>query len=125
MATNGIRPLLSELIGTGALVFVGAGAAALGSGGLLGVALAHGLIVLGLIHTFGHVSGTQINPAVTLGIWAAGLMLFTVLIRITIPVLAGRLTIDTRYYRGRGAPVAPAGGPGDEGAAVSDRKETP
>lgn len=37
---------------------------------------------------------------VSVGIWAGGLMLFTVLVRITIPVLAGRLTFDTRYYRG-------------------------
>jgi molybdopterin-containing oxidoreductase family membrane subunit len=34
---------------------------------------------------------------VSLGIWAVGLMIFTILVRITIPVLAGRLTIDTRY----------------------------
>ncbi len=31
---------------------------------------------------------------VSLGIWAVGLLLFTILVRITIPVLSGRLTYD-------------------------------
>lgn len=35
---------------------------------------------------------------VCLGIWAFGLGVYTVLVRITIPVLAGRLTIDRLYH---------------------------
>lgn len=34
---------------------------------------------------------------VCLGIWAAGLLLYTIFVRITVPVLSGRLTIDTLY----------------------------
>jgi len=35
---------------------------------------------------------------VCLGIWAIGLLMYTICVRITIPVLQGRLTIDTVYH---------------------------
>jgi len=68
------RAMIAELIGTFALVFVGAGAAALGLGGLVGVAFAHGLVIVSFAYAYGHISGTHINPAVTIGVWAAGEM---------------------------------------------------
>lgn len=66
------KAYLAEFIGTLALIFIGAGAGALGVGGLVGVALAHGLVVLAFAYAYGSISGAHLNPAVTFGLALEG-----------------------------------------------------
>ena len=65
------KRVAAEAIGTFTLVFIGCGAVVAdanhpGALGLVGVALAFGLVVSAVIYAIGHLSGAHINPAVTL-----------------------------------------------------------
>jgi MIP family channel proteins len=71
--------LLAEFIGTFAFVFIGAGAAAVvgdgvGLSGITAVAFAHGLTIMVFAFAYGSISGGHMNPAVTVGVLAAGAM---------------------------------------------------
>ena len=66
------RACIAEAIGTFALCFIGAGSIVLntktgGAVGLIGIALAHGLILSVMISALGGLSGGHFNPAVTIG----------------------------------------------------------
>lgn len=66
------RACIAEAIGTFALCFIGAGSIVLdtktgGAVGLIGIAIAHGVILSIMISALGGVSGGHFNPAVTIG----------------------------------------------------------
>jgi aquaporin Z len=62
-----IRRGVAEALGTGAIVFVAAGAIIAGND-RLAVAAAYGIVVAVMISAFGHVSGGHFNPVVTAGL---------------------------------------------------------
>jgi len=72
------KPLVAEIFGTFWLVFGGCGSAVLAAAfpelgiGFVGVVFAFGLTVLTMAYAVGHISGGHFNPAVTLGLTAAG-----------------------------------------------------
>ena len=68
------RKIGAEVLGTFWLVFGGCGAAILAGDkiGLHGISMAFGLTVLTMAYAVGHISGGHFNPAVTLGLAAAG-----------------------------------------------------
>lgn len=68
---------IAEAVGTFGLVFCGTGAIIVnqlihGSVTNLGIATTFGLVVLTMIFAVGDISGAHLNPAVTIGFWAAG-----------------------------------------------------
>src|SRR5437764_11752943 len=66
---DSFRHFVAEFVGTFALVFVG-GASIAAGGGLLVVALAHGIILAVMVSALMRISG-HFNPAVTIGFLAA------------------------------------------------------
>jgi aquaporin Z len=89
---------IAEAIGTFALVFIGCGAAVIGGMGtgatavdLLGISAAFGLAIVAMAYGIGPVSGCHVNPAVSLGVFLAGGMSRSDMVRYWIAQVAGAI----------------------------------
>jgi aquaporin Z len=76
MANDMIRKCAAEYLGTFLIVFAGTGAIVVndlsrGAVTQLGIALVFGVAVAATIYAVGDISGSHINPAVTIGLWCA------------------------------------------------------
>src|SRR5438128_7311052 len=87
-----IRPCVAEFIGTFALIFVGIGAIKTAGYDVLAVALAHGLTIGAFASATMHISGGQLNPAVTFGLVCGGHMGLADAVRYWIAQLLGGIT---------------------------------
>lgn len=86
-----MKKYLAEAIGTFILVLFGCGAAVLAGAevGFLGIAFAFGLALVTAAYFIGGISGCHINPAVSVGMYAAGRMEIKDLIGYVIGQFAG------------------------------------
>ena len=69
-----MKRYISELIGTMVLVLFGCGSAAIAGSvlGNVGIALAFGLSIVAMAYVIGDISGWNVNPAVSIGMWIYG-----------------------------------------------------
>jgi len=89
---------IAEFIGTFTLVFFGCGAAVIAGMGtgptsidVLGIAFAFGTAIVAMAYGIGPISGCHVNPAVSVGVYAAGRMSFEDLIAYVIAQVLGAI----------------------------------
>lgn len=86
-----MKKALAEFIGTFTLVLFGCGAAVIAGSdiGVVGIAFAFGLALIGAAYGIGPISGCHINPAVSLAVFIAGRMSAEDLARYVVAQVAG------------------------------------
>jgi aquaporin Z len=94
------KKMIAELLGTFILVLFGCGAAVIGGAeiGFTGIALAFGLSIVAAAYGFGAISGAHLNPAVSLGMLAAGRMTLSEFVSYAISQIAGAVLAALVLY---------------------------
>jgi aquaporin TIP len=114
-----LKQCVAEFVGTFALIFVGIGAiynlgAIPDNGGLLGIALAHGLAIAVMVSATSAISGGHLNPAVTFGLLVGGHISVKRTIAYWIAQLAGAAAaacLMVALFGSNGVPVVAKGTP--------------
>ena len=112
-----MKKYVAEFVGTFWLVLGGCGSAVLAAGfpelgiGFVGVSIAFGLTVLTMAYAIGHISGCHLNPAVSVGLFAAGRFDSKELLPyIAAQVLGGIVAAGVLYLIASGKPGFEPGG---------------
>ena len=95
-----MKKYFAELIGTFTLVLFGCGTAVVAGDkvGFLGIAFAFGFALIAMAYGIGPISGCHINPAVSLGVFAAGRMKLDELVGYIIAQCAGAIVAAYILY---------------------------
>ena len=95
-----MKKLIAEFLGTFVLVLFGCGAAVLAGQhiGFAGISLAFGLAVFVMAYAVGHISGGHFNPAVSIGLCAAGRFSWRELVPYILAQLAGATAAAAVIY---------------------------
>ena len=115
-----MKRAIAEMIGTWVLVFLGTGSVvtmvvffksldAVDQAALLLIGISFGVAVLVMIYAFGHISGTHINPAVSIALWATGRFPTRDMVTYVIAQLIGAFLASTTIYALWGARAVDAG----------------
>ena len=88
-----MQKYICEFLGTFALVFCGTGAVIVndlsyGSVTQVGIGMVFGMVVTAMILCFGHISGSHINPSVTIALWLKK----DISLKLTIPYICAQIT---------------------------------
>ena len=115
-----MKRALAELIGTWVLVFLGTGSVvtmvvffksldAVNQAALLLIGISFGVAVLVMIYAFGHISGTHINPAVSIALWITGRFPTRDMVTYVIAQLIGGFLASATIYALWGSRAVDAG----------------
>lgn len=115
-----MKRAIAELIGTWVLVFLGTGSVvtmvvffksldAVNQAALLLIGISFGVAVLVMIYAFGHISGTHINPAVTIALWLTGRLPSRDMVAYVVAQLVGGFLASATIYALWGSRAVDAG----------------